>query len=330
MRRPLTGLGNRVLNPTVLITSVGTASAINVLKALRRQTELLVSIVAVDADPSAAGLYLTDRRHVVPDAHAADYIPRLTSLLRSEHVDVLIPIHSGEIEIIARHRSTLERAGARMLLSEPSVIALCNDKARLARVAGEAGIRTPRVFSLPELENLPESRFPLFSKPQMGSSSRGAAQVKNRIDLEYFRMRNPDYLFQEFVDGPEITIDVLVDSLHRPLVISPRARLATKDGQSVKGVTLENGPYRSIVTTLAGRLQLVGPCNIQFIRRGSELVLIEVNPRYAAGGLMLTVHAGANIPLLAVKATLGLPISENECRATEGKHMSRYWEEVFW
>ena len=46
-------------------------------------------------------------------------------------------------------------------------------------------------------------------------------------------------------------------------------------------------------------LEVVGACNIQFIENKDGIYFIELNPRFAAGGLMLTVNAGANIPLMA-------------------------------
>ncbi|MBL7105571.1 MAG: hypothetical protein ISS18_14690, partial [Bacteroidales bacterium] len=51
-------------------------------------------------------------------------------------------------------------------------------------------------------------------------------------------------------------------------------------------------------------------------------------PRYAAGGLMLTVNAGANLPLLALKIMLDIPISNKELNHTPNKVMTRYWQEI--
>ena len=52
-----------------LVTSAGTASSINVIKALKCQREYEIEIIAVDADRTAPGLYLADEYTVVPKWH---------------------------------------------------------------------------------------------------------------------------------------------------------------------------------------------------------------------------------------------------------------------
>ncbi|HTP81010.1 MAG TPA: ATP-grasp domain-containing protein [Bacteroidota bacterium] len=315
---------------TVLVTSVGTASGINVIKSLRRAKDSEIKILGVDADPTAAGLYLSDKSFTVPRSDSPEYVPRLESIVRSEGVAVLIPIHSKEIEQIALRRRLFEDAGAGMLVPEPSAIALCNDKRRMGDEAKRLGIRTPHILDADELGKVPAKEFPLFAKPNTGSSSTGSTRIEDKVDLEYVRKKHPEYLFQKFVAGREVTVDVLTDRRQNPIVISPRTRLATKSGQSVKGTTVNAEPFKGPVELLVRSLGLVGPSNIQFILGDEGPVLVEINPRYAAGGLMLTVQAGANIPLLALKETLGMEVTKEECRVAEGVSMSRYWEEVYW
>ena len=112
-------------------------------------------------------------------------------------------------------------------------------------------------------------------------------------------------------------------------MVAPRLRLSTKGGQSVKGRTIDNKDFLLPVEALCQALSHIGVCNIQFKKTNTGLVLLEMNPRYAAGGLMLTVHAGANIPLLAPKEMLGVKIDAAECQVKTNVVMSRYWEELF-
>jgi biotin carboxylase len=64
------------------------------------------------------------------------------------------------------------------------------------------------------------------------------------------------------------------------------------------------------------------------MERENKFYFIEINPRYAAGGLMLTVNAGTNIPLLALKVMLGVPIENSELRHIPDIGITRYWEEI--
>ena len=64
------------------------------------------------------------------------------------------------------------------------------------------------------------------------------------------------------------------------------------------------------------------------MERKNKYYFIEINPRYAAGGLMLTVKAGANLPFLALKMMKGISINKKDLIHKEGVMMTRYWEEI--
>jgi len=156
-------------------------------------------------------------------------------------------------------------------------------------------------------------------------------RLEDADDLAYHRKKHPDAIIQEFVAGTEVTVDVFCGADGVPRVVSPRVRLATKAGQSTKGVTIDPAPFAAPVKKICTELKLIGVSNFQFIVPAKgEPVLIEVNPRFAAGGLMLTVRAGANLPWLVLKSALGMPVSPEECRVRPGVRMSRFWDEVYW
>lgn len=315
---------------TVLVTSAGTASGVNVIKALKRQEEMSIRIVGVDADPLAAGPRLSDMRVVVPLASDDSYVPSLLDIVRREGVDVVIPIYSREIELLASRQAAFGDAGARMLVSRPESIKRCNNKREMAGIAESLGMRCPRIFSDIEVASLLEEKFPLFIKPPEGSSSAGARKVTSRKQLDFWMQEIPGLLVQEFIEGYEVTVDLLSNQDAEPVIIAARKRLATKLGQSVKGITVDCIHLHEQIGKLLSTLEVVGPSNMQFMISPEGPVFIEINPRYAAGGLMLTVESGANLPLQAVKLALGYPVNQDDCRTRPGVVMSRYWEEVFW
>jgi len=57
--------------------------------------------------------------------------------------------------------------------------------------------------------------------------------------------------------------------------------------------------------------------------------VLEINPR-VQGTISAALGAGVNLPLLAVKQELGLPIMPYELFVKWGVRFSRYWEEVFY
>jgi carbamoyl-phosphate synthase large subunit len=314
----------------VLVTSAGVSSALNVIKSLRLQNEFSVSICAVDMDPLAPGLYLAEFAYVSPPiSDVKKYLDFLFGICDRHHINALYPCYSKELSVIAREKEAFDRIGVKTLLPAPETIDLCNDKRKFTEFARGLGLTVPKTFSTDEVQNIPVSEFPLFVKPVTGSSSTGAVKLDDKKALDYYLYQNKDVLIQQFVEGQEITVDVFCNRSSKPLVIAPRIRLSTKGGQSIKGKTINNKDFIEPVTTLCQALSLQGVCNIQFIMSKVGIVFIELNPRYAAGGLMLTVHAGANIPVLALKTMLGYDIKENECKTKLNIYMTRYWEEIF-
>lgn len=313
---------------SIIVTSAGTASAISVIKALKGQNEVLVNIIAVDLDPMAAGLFLADEFEIVPPATDKDYIPTLIRISERTGAKILIPIYSKEIKIISEQSSFLKQRGLHVMLSNPEAIEVCNNKSLMYNIALELGLNVPKFYESSKISEVLESELPLFAKPNSGSSSTGAERVDSLQRLNELHLSRKDLIFQQFINAQEVTVDVFCDENSDAKVIAPRLRLATKSGQSVKGKTIDNAIYINPVKLVCKRLGIRGVCNVQFFVLENELMFIEVNPRFAAGGLMLTVKAGANIPLILVKTILGLPIRNEEYDTKKNLVMTRYWEEI--
>lgn len=312
----------------ILITSAGTASAVGVIKSLRKQHELKLRLFAVDADKLAPGLYLADKFHTVSKVSSPGYIDELNEIIAKEEIDVLLPIYSKEIQVIADNRNRL-KTGVKLFIPPGDTVKLCDHKRLMNVFAENLNIKIPKIYTLDELNKTGEKALPLFIKPNISSGTRGAMKIDNLSDLQYHMNKGEDLIIQEFAEGEEVTVDVFCNKNSEAVVISPRFRLVTRSGQTIKGKTIENDMFVEPVKKLCAALNMLGVCNVQFMVNEGQLTLIEVNPRFAAGGLMLTVEAGANIPLLVVKEALGLPISKSECIVKTGLYMSRYSSEIF-
>ena len=310
----------------VLVTSAGTASAVSVIKALRQQEELSLEIYATDMDPLAAGLYLADHFFISPSAKNPSYIPSLINFVKEKGIHAIIPIYSKEISLIAKHSDELEKAGGKTFLPEESVISTCNDKIAIAEILKRSGIKIPQHYSRPA--DVPPEKFPVFFKPNFSSSSSGAIAIENLTDLQKQFNACPGGVIQELLKGQEITVDVFCNEASEAVVIAPRIRLAVKSGQTVKGETIDASLFKNTVEKICSLIKMKGACNIQFFLSDNQITFLEINPRFAAGGLMLTVAAGANIPLLVLKQILGIKIKPEECKIKPGVKMTRYWEEI--
>lgn len=308
---------------TVLVTSAGVASAVNVIRALKMQDEIPVHIIAIDQNPLASGLHLADSHYACPSINNfPKYLEFILKLSSKHNIKAIFPCYSKEIYSIAKNQDLLRYAGVCSLLPEPDVIALCDDKIKMKNFVSNLDILMPKTIDNPTVKDLP-----LFSKKNQGSGSKGATLVESVHMLDHLMLENDSRIFEMYLKGEEFTVDILCNHNSEIVATSPRSRLLVKDGQTVMGATVQSVELIDYCRIICRELRLVGPCNAQFIKNNDQLYFIEINPRYAAGGLMLTVKSGLNIPLLALKIMIGQNVA-TDMRAKVGVQMIRYWTEI--
>lgn len=307
----------------ILITSAGTAAAINIIKGLKLQNEIPVKIYASDINPYAPGLFLADQSVISPNFNSSDYINFLFNYCRENKIDVLFPGYSKELLIIADHQQQLNALGVKILISSRQEIELCNDKLKASQYMHANQILIPHTSIIPE-----EKKLPLIAKPIQGSGSHGVILIKNLEELKHHLMLNPiNYIYQHFIEGQEYTVDVLCDQTGNMLFCGPRLRQEVKAGLAVKSITVENKKLEEVTKKCCELFKIKGVCNIQFIEKENQFYFIEINPRFAAASI-LTIRAGANLPLAVLKILLGYPLNNLNLRHEKQKIMTRYWEEI--
>ena len=87
---------------------------------------------------------------------------------------------------------------------------VCNDKYATCALLRRHGIPAAVTYLPGELPAAP--RFPLFIKPRVGRGAVGAYPVRTARELAFFLDYVELPIVQEYLDGPEYTIDVLCDS----------------------------------------------------------------------------------------------------------------------
>jgi len=310
----------------VLVTSAGATNAINVIKALKRQSEIDISITTVDIDPLSAGLYLSDKHYIVPPATSEDFLPRILDICKKEAIRIIIPVYSAELPIFAENKRLLEEHGVGIAISPLETIETCDDKIRIYQFFEQHNIPYPKLYTRKEL-NSEDINFPLFIKRRKSSGSKDAHVISNREELNFYLAQIEDPIVQDFAGGDEYTIDIICDLNGKMIEASPRRRIQTRGGLAVKAVTVRDKTLIAYARKIVEELGIIGPANIQCKVEKDNIRFIEVNPRLPSGGLPLAVAAGLNIPLIIVKMLLGMEIGNINVRG--GVFMVRYWDALF-
>ena len=265
-------------------------------------------LVGVDIDPLAAALQVTDHSHLVPRFTSPEYIPALLEICRAEDIDLLVPLNDHEMPSLVAHIDEFERVGVRPLVLGPDTYAFTEDKLATYRFFVDLGVPTPETWT-PEAARNAGLEYPLFVKPRRGSSGKDAFLVRNQRELDFFIDYVDEPLVQEYVEGPEITSDVLCDATGSVRSVVSRRRIEVRAGEVSKGVTVIDDEVIERCVQIAQGLKATCPITIQCMIRNGVALFTEINPRFG-GGVPLALEAGAPLPkwLLALESGLEVTI----------------------
>jgi carbamoyl-phosphate synthase large subunit len=254
-------------------------------------------------------------------AMEADYIGELLAICHTEQIGLLVPTIDDELPLVAAARELFTANGVTVACSPEPTPALCNDKYATCEHLRQAGVAAATSY-LPAA--LPAGlEAPLFIKPRVGRGAIGAFAVRSRRELEFFLEYVPDPIVQEYLGGPEFTIDVLCDFAGRPLAIVPRERVVIRAGVSDRGRTVKDARLMELAQQTCAAIRFAGPINIQCRMRGEQPVVFEINPRFS-GGIPLTIEAGADFPRMLIGLALGRPVDPQV-----GRFRDRLWMTSF-
>jgi carbamoyl-phosphate synthase large subunit len=266
---------------------------------------------------------------IVPKISSQNYLVELLKICIQESIDLIIPLIDTELTLLAKNRILFEEVGVKVLVSSVELNEISSDKRKTFQFFIEKGIPTPKVYNNEELEKK-AYKFPLLIKPLDGSSSKGVTKINNEKELNFFREYIPNAIVQEYVEGTEYTIDVMVDFKGNIKTIVPRLRIETRSGEVSKGVTEKNDSIIKAVEIVVNALpQPVGCLTLQcFKNTQGEITFIEINPRFG-GGIPLSIQAGADFPLWTIQATKGEIFNVPDYSWQDNLTMLRFDESVF-
>lgn len=306
----------------VLVTGVGGGVGQSIVKSLQATP---YSVVAVDSDPLAAGLYGAQRGYTVPmAAESGPYVSRLIEIATRERCALLFPGLDAELPVLAANAERLLDAGVRVVVSAAEVVDIADDKLATARFLEARGFPAPHTVPLSECRGL-EPHGALVLKPRRGGTrSRGVFVVRTPTELEHCRglVNSENYAAQELIEGDEYTCgSVTLDGrCHGTIVM----RRILRDGDTYKAFVVTDERLHAHVKAVAEALGPVGPCNVQLRVRGGTPYVFEINAR-CSGTTHARALAGFNEPLMTADYLLAGRLPAYAIREIT---VLRYWQEL--
>ena len=318
----------------VLFTCIG--RRVSLLQAFQRaatRLRLSVSFCGTDTNRLSPALQLCNRPFLVEPTTHARYIGHLLSIVRENKVALLVPTVDLDLRLLADHKPQFERLGCRVLVSQPDVVDICQDKRRTFGFLTKHGFGTPKTMSVRmalAADRRGELAWPCFLKRWDGSAGKDAAVANNRSELRFFARRIPNAMCQEFMEGTEYTCDVYVDLHMQVRCVVPRRRIEVRSGEVSKSQIVKNAEIMAQARTLTELLQ-AGPGVITlqlFVTRDGRIRFTEINPRFG-GGAPLSIRAGADFPKWILQEVTGSQPRIGFDDFKDGLIMLRYDAEVW-
>lgn len=288
---------------TVLVSGASGIVGYGILRSLRATESDLRLIGTSIYDDSVAPAFC-DIFELAPRTDDPEYIQWLINIIDRHSVDLLIPGIEIDLYTWSQYISKIKKTGAEIVLNNPKLIALCQDKWIFYQELDKCGVSC-------RIETLIEGRFdnlvdrfglPFLLKPRRGFASKGIIHVTNR---EIFRQHEADIggilMIQPLVgdNDHEYSASAFCDGLGGVSAVITLKRNLSKEGFTEKAEVVFIKDINTIIEGLSKYFLPLGPTNFQFRYHSNAFRLLEINPRISSATSIRTAF-GYNESQMAV------------------------------
>src|SRR5215831_7674182 len=281
----------------VLVTASGGIIGEGIIKCLNwanlssADGEVFYRIFATDTHAQAAGLYRCNAiGFLVPCSSSPNYVDRIISIAKGNDIKAILVGSDEELLVLGKYQARIEaETDARIISSPLTVLELGRDKWRTYEfLAANKFSRAESCLPDNTSDFISRYGFPLVVKPREGYGSRHFAVARDENELAYNISKIEQVgwkpLLQEYLgDGStEYTTGVTIDKGGGKILSSISIQKTIKHGQTYKAIIDSFDHIRQPAEEIALEIGCCGPINIQAMQRGSEVKVIEINPRFSA------------------------------------------------
>ena len=336
---------------TVLITACGNVYMPGTAASVKNNGERNIRLIGADMNHDDTILQMFDQYYQVPRGDAPEYADAILDICRKEHVDVVIPIMSVELETLAKNADRFAEAGVALSVSSLESLKIANNKLALFEYMQENGIPVPKFCQVNSVEDVDSAieqiGVPVVFKTNEGSGSRGMRIIdpsKSRFDIlfhekptsAYVTLKDfketllegdmPPMLAMEYLPGHEYTVDMLCDN-GKVLYNMCRRGLNVQTSIILDGIVEDKPEITNLCAMVAEKLKLTGNIGFDVKERADGTpVIMECNPRATAGVSEFTA-SGVNLLYLNIKRCLGETLPE--LTPKYGVIMKRRYQEMY-
>jgi carbamoyl-phosphate synthase large subunit len=164
------------------------------------------SIIGTDISPLSPAIHFCDRAYRVPLSSDPGYLDAIAGLCDGENVGLVVPTIDEELPLFGGAVARFAAHGVRVAVSPEETSRICNDKFDTCVRLRQGGVESAASY-LPGTVP-PSATLPMFVKPRGGRGSIGAFVARTPDELAFFTRYVDDPVIQDYLVGPEFTIDL--------------------------------------------------------------------------------------------------------------------------
>ncbi|URR35474.1 ATP-grasp domain-containing protein [Thermosynechococcus sp. HN-54] len=291
---------------TIAVGSSGSSTGYTIVQSLKETWgQKGCRIIACDINPKhlVAAASISDSYIQLPSASENSFAIQTVELLKSNNVNYFYPVHDQEICATASARDLFESYGITILCASKKAVDLCTDKLESSEMLSLINLNIPTTYPLSD--NI--SFFgKAIIKERYGNGSQFIEVINDQNELEYIVSKiipsNRQYIIQEWIGDPEITVDAFVIPEKGFVRTLCRKRIEIKSGITTKGYIFYDEIHSQIALSIAKAFQLVGSFCFQV--RGYDNYIIDINPRIG-GATAMSIAVGLDFPSAHLAYFLG-------------------------
>lgn len=290
-----------------LVTAIGSFSADCVINTLKEKENVVVGCDIYPAEWHAVSKDCAKVYRAPLAINENEYIGFLLDVSSREKITHIVPLTDLEIDVLNKHRDVFIENSVCLCMPEKEVLSVARDKYNLY-MAFRNDDTVPSILTYKtKVEDIPDNLLPCIGKPCNGRSSEGLRKVETLSELRELKNKE-NYVIQEMLVGPVITVDYVRNSLTSNDFCIPREELLrTKNGAGTTVRVFHSKELEFIVKHVGNRLGINGCVNMEFIFHEGKYYLMDINPRFSAGVAFSRV-AGYDMVTSHVNCFLGMDI----------------------
>ncbi|MGQ0829625.1 MAG: NAD-dependent epimerase/dehydratase family protein [Bacteroidota bacterium] len=291
----------------VLVTSI--SKKIGLLKAVKKACNKLGSntiLIGGDVNKNAIGKYFVDVFWEMPpikELNAANVI----TYCKTNQIKLIIPSRDGELPFWSSIKKELLSNGIHIMVSNSDSIDICIDKLKFFETLNKLNI--PAITTTTTIDTLKNANtYVVKEQFGAGSLSIGLNLSKEQAIEHAKKLEHP--IFQPYIIGKEISIDVYIDNTGKAKGSIARSRDLVVNGESQITTTIYDLKLEQLSVNLVEKIKLSGHIVLQvLLDEKKNIHIIECNSRFG-GASTLSVHCGLDSFYWALLEASGNDISE--------------------